>query len=1408
MANAGFGNIGMTHTSPDPEFMQLQASDHPGVVMVSAVLTGNNYFAWSRAVRRALTAKMKLDFVDGTAVRPPGNTDDFKRWNRIDSMVTTWILNCMTKELAESFMYVSSSRELWLELEARFGESNSPMVYQLQREIGQVTQGNMSITEYYTKLKRLWDELTCLAPVPRCICTGCSCDINKAMAEMTASNQLIQFLVGLNTVYDQARSQILLLEPLPSVTKAYSMLIRMEKQMQMNMSGLEMNSGTAFQVKTQSFKKKTMVDKRHLFCDHCQRTGHSKDTCFKIHGVPDWYKEMTDQRRKTGGRGRGFVAAATTEQGVTKTEGICNISDIVRTEMKRLIHDEIPLDPLKVNFAQLDDFAGTSMNSTCVIFGSWIIDSGATSHICGDIRLFQSFTAPTHSLTIHLPNGQTQVVSHVGSVTISPDITLTNVLHIPTFSVNLLSVRQLCQAMPVEFRFLKSHCILQDLRNKRVMATGDLIGNLYVLSSSFSVPAKNDCNLGSYAAVTTNNGDVWHKRLGHLSKSSMRHIASLPQLEFADIPCEICPLAKMHQLPFTSSSIHSSSPFALVHADIWGPYKEPTNSGCHYFLTIVDDFSRSTWTFFIRYKSQCLEMFQNFCKLVSTQFNKRVKSLQTDNGSEFLSSQFQSFLRDSGIIHQRSCAYTPQQNGVVERKHRSLLNIARSIMFQSSFPRRFWGEAILSATYLINRFPTAILGWKSPYEILYNKAPTYAHLKTIGCLCFAVKPTPYQSKFDKRASRCVLLGYSPGQKGYKLLELDSNFVFVSRNVIFHEGIFPFAQSSPATTSIPLPTIPLDADIDVDSSSPPIHFPPVTTRSSPSSDRDCPSSSPVPVRRSQRTHTRPAWLSDFVCHLTTDSSLPTIINFSSTFLDFVASLSVLQEPRNYKEASSISQWVDAMDKELQALESNHTWDVVPLPPDKRPIGCRWVYKIKLRDDGSIERYKARLVAKGYTQVKGVDYVERFSPVAKAVTVRLFIAIATAFKWPLHQIDINNAFLHGNLDEEIFMDAPEGYYVKPGHVCLLRRSLYGLKQASRQWNLEFSRNLIAFGFKQSEHDHCLFLKPLDSGFIGLLVYVDDVLIMAPTDALISQVKIHLDKLFTIKDLGCARYFLGLQIARSEDGTSLTQSKYISDIVADCGLLHAKSAATPLPPGIKLHATGDNFLDDPEPFRRLVGRLLYLCFTRPDISHGVQQLSQFLQRPCHSHWLAATHLVRYLKGSSSKGLFFPASNSLQLTSYCDADWAACPDTRRSLSGFCIFLGPALISWKTKKRCTVSRSSAEAEYRSMAAATCELKWISFLLRDFGISLDGPIPFHCDNQAALHIMANPVFHERTKHLDIDCHIVRNCYKEGFLDPIFVRSKKQLADLFTKSLSPSLFYSLVCKLGLFFGCPSPTCGGC
>ncbi|KAJ8750308.1 hypothetical protein K2173_014223 [Erythroxylum novogranatense] len=250
--------------------------------------------------------------------------------------------------------------------------------------------------------------------------------------------------------------------------------------------------------------------------------------------------------------------------------------------------------------------------------------------------------------------------------------------------------------------------------------------------------------------------------------------------------------------------------------------------------------------------------------------------------------------------------------------------------------------------------------------------------------------------------------------------------------------------------------------------------------------------------------------------------------------------------------------------------------------------------------------------------------------------------------------------------------------------------------------------------------------------------------------------------------------------------------------------KPASTPLQKGLILAASDGSLLDDPQPYRQLVGRLLYLGYTRPDITFAIHQLSQFVQAPTVIHWQAALHVLRYLKGCPSLGLFYPTGNSFVLQAYCDADWGACRDTRRSVSGFCIFLGSSLVSWKSKKQATVSKSSAEAEYRSISSVVCELLWISYILQDFQIPVVLPISLRCDNQTALHIAANPVFHERTKHLDIDCHIVRERLKLGFLSLLHTSSSTQLADIFTKSLSAPLFHAFLVKLGLRDFLQAPT----
>jgi hypothetical protein len=736
----------------------------------------------------------------------------------------------------------------------------------------------------------------------------------------------------------------------------------------------------------------------------------------------------------------------------------------------------------------------------------------------------------------------------------------------------------------------------------------------------------------------------------------------------------------------------------------------------------------------------------------------------------------------------------------------------------------------LTATYLINKITSPSLGNKSPHELLFNSPPEYHHLRVFGCLCYAQTLRSSRDKFSPRASKCIFLGYPFGHKAYRVYDLTTKKIFISRDVIFVENVFPFQHHSPSPNApvIPLPSMDLSlpmrnpstpttstsifAPNSADPSDSP--HPPTLPASLPTPHAPSPTPPPIPARPT-RTISRPTYLKDFICAPLPNKSITTsphqhsagMVHSLSHFLSydrfhpkhlaFLSALSHHKDPINYAQAVQHSHWRDAMASEIQALEANHTWTLQTLPFGKRPIGCKWVFKTKLRADGSIERYKARLMAKGYTQIEGLDYHDTFAPVAKLATVRCVLAVAAARHWSLHQLDVHNAFLHGDLDEEVYMTLPPGFCKKgENRVCRLNKSLYGLKQASRNWFSKFSSVLIAAGFHQSPADHSLFTKSQGSSFTIVLVYVDDILVAGNNLDSIGKLKDFLAQKFRIKDLGTLKYFLALEVARSPTGIFLNQRKYAMDILNDSGHLGARPATFPMEQNLKLTNEEGTVLSDPSPYRRLVGRLIYLTITRPDIVYSVNILSQFMHQPRQPHYDAAIRVLRYIKSSPGKGIFFPAECDFQVYGYSDSDWASCPTTRRSTTGYFTTLGNSPLSWRTKKQNTISRSSAEAEYRAMAATTCELLWLKMLLQSLGVPHSQPMKLFCDNQAALHIAANPVFHERMKHIDIDCHLVREKLCAKIISTAHIPTSHQLADIFTKALGRDNFLSFLSKLGI------------
>ena len=365
-----------------------------------------------------------------------------------------------------------------------------------------------------------------------------------------------------------------------------------------------------------------------------------------------------------------------------------------------------------------------------------------------------------------MPNKQTILVNQIGTVHLTPVLSLHNVLFVPTFTCNLLSVSKLTHDNECTVRFTQSLCQFQD-QNQVTLATGVERGGLYFFKqpqasqasdSDFQLASTSQtavCSTAVSHQVSTTDSKLWHLRMGHAPNSVLKHIPCIGTLQSCNNDCPLCPISKQTMLQFPKhSESHASSLFDLIHMDVWGPYHVPTTQGCNYFLTIVDDCSRATWTFLITSKQHVFQKFQAFHKFVQTKFTTSIKMIRTDHGSEFLNTTFASYLHQFGIEHQKSCTYIPQQNARVERKHKHLLELTRALRFQAGIPLKYWGECLLAATYLINILPTPVLNYKSPFEILYKQLPDYLDVKSFGFLCYS--STHSDDKLAPRAIQCIL----------------------------------------------------------------------------------------------------------------------------------------------------------------------------------------------------------------------------------------------------------------------------------------------------------------------------------------------------------------------------------------------------------------------------------------------------------------------------------------------------------------------------------------------------------------------------------------------------------------------------------------------------------------------------
>lgn len=1467
-------------------------SNHTSLQITTHKLNGKNFLKWSRSVLMVVRGKGKLGYLDGKIPMPKETDPSYPEWEAQNSMVMAWLIHSMEDNIADTYILFPTAKRIWDAVTLAYSDlKNSSQVFELRNRAKNLRQGENDVTQYYNELTKLWQELDLFR-----VLQWKDPDDAILYRRMVEDDRVYDFLAGLNKELDDVRGRLLGLKPLPVIEEVFAE-VRREESRRRVMLGTSTDPGDASALATRGPANRGDSKEYKKWCDHCEKPYHTRETCWKIHGKPtNW-----TPKKSRGREGKSLQVESEHEPGGVLGGGFSK--DQIEQLRKMLAIPQASSTSLMAQKGTLlTAFGGLTKQGE-----PWIIDSGATDHMTGCEKLFSSYNPSPGNHKVRVADGSLSVVAGTGTIKISSNITLKAVLHVPNLSCNLLSISKITKDLDCVINFSASTCVFQDRTSGRRIGSAKEVDGLYHFEDDFFVRSQVQVAVGSSPLSRTERIMLLHCRLGHPSFSYLKHLFPSLFKNHDLFQCEICQLAKHNRIFLPSQPYRASKPFSLIHSDIWGPSRVCSLTNKRWFITFTDDHTRVCWVYLLKGKAEVGSVFQNFYSLIKTQYNESIKILRTDNGTEYFTTVLADFLIKNGIIHQSSCVGTPKQNGVSERKNRHLLEVARSLLFQSNVPKCFWGDAILTACYLINRMPSRVLNFQTPLNRLFESYPesrssSMLDLKVFGCSAFVHNLDPHRSKFDPRSHKCVFLGYSTTQKGYRCYSIEKKKYFVSPDVTFFENepffikkslqgerqsedIFkeksqnsvphynpesweyfwdpslpqnllktdsiakntnlPISQSSDFLSPRGNPPTNLDSQQNLNlssSSHPDILNPSSADMNSPSQNQD--GSVPTPTieehivaeggkllpydltysrkknpKGSEKPDTSQCQESEPKSGTNTnvsDLDLPIAVrkgvrsctshpisNFvaydhlSSSIQALVSNLASVEVPKNIQEAWEIQNWRDAIMEEMRALEKNRTWDVVQKPKEKEPVGCKWVFTIKYKANGSIERYKARLVAKGYTQTYGVDYQETFAPVAKINTVRVLLSLAANLDWPLQQLDVKNAFLNGDLEEEVYMELPPGFdgEKKNGKVCRLRKSLYGLKQSPRAWFDRFAKAIRRQEYQQAQADHTLFYRHKNGKTTILIVYVDDIILTGDDIMEMDRLKKALTLEFEMKDLGNLRYFLGMEIARSKSGISVSQRKYVLDLLKETGMLGCKPAETPIDPNVKFDRTSN--LVDRGRYQRLVGKLIYLSHTRPDIAFAVSRVSQYMHSPTEEHLEAVFRVLRYLKGTPGRGLYFKKNEGRNIEAYTDADWAGAIEDRRSTSGYCTFVWGNLVTWRSKKQTVVARSSAEAELRAVAHGICEVLWLKILLEELKAKLEFPLKIYCDNKAAINISHNPVHHDRTKHVEVDRHFIKEKIEDGTVCMTYVPTSRQAADILTKGISRPLFEKLIDKLGMF-----------
>ncbi|EMG45193.1 Polyprotein, partial [Candida maltosa Xu316] len=1067
-------------------------------------------------------------------------------------------------------------------------------------------------------------------------------------------------------------------------------------------------------------------------------------------------------------------------------------------------------------------------NSTSLFF-----DTGATAHIINNLQLLHEYQPINHEKYVITANRTKVPILGTGMIKLKTKkgiISLPNCFFCPNIHMNLLSPKSLVTNKH-ELKLNKDglHHSNMGLIGKFSKADGGLIKcilpTLNVSPSESEVANLLQVSLQSNEvlhptinAVTIEN---FHSAVGHPSPTTTRSMMKTFDIKCSDdgsncIPCKlgkaVIKSPKISPLP----SPPSTQPLELIFADLHGPTTMIGLRDERYFLAIEDDFTKFRFVVPIQSKRDTIQHIISFVeeseKFFLNRGNFKVKNFRSDNGGEFRNNILASYFTKKSINHQTINAHIHHENGSIERLIRTIKTIATVILNESNLPATFWPMAVSFSAFVSNRRPSKAINGKIPYEMWTKSKVNPKIFKPFGCKAYATIPIGKPS-FSPQAIECILVGFASNKKSYILYDPNANKLFYSSQVRFQTNVFPassiqFPQPlrippritgitpsllpnstiSIPPTNIEKATTYIESNVETVNHVADVHAAHLHSLTLPSQHGEEEIYTVVlstQIQQSKKIKTNNG-VGNKINELDhTDS--PVLLNEANTVIPIVES----NTPKSYNQAMKSDQcekWKEAMDKEYGSILSNKTWKLVPPPNNAQIINTKWVYTIKPNNT-----YKARLVCLGNQQKEGVNFAEIFAPVIRSESIKLLFALAAKTGRIVHSIDISTAFLNADISEDVFISQPQGYVVKgkESMVCKLQKSLYGLRQSPLLWNKTLDRIVQSEGFTRLGGDLGIYTNENNQTYLG--IYVDDIIIISKDETKINEVKEMFRRHFKITDNGRTSKFLGINVYQSSGQIKLGLADYIKNMIKDFQFTKSEvnPIATPAETSYDLFKQDDktDYSCDATKYRSLVGKLLFAASTvRFDISYAVGVLSRFMKDPKEKHMKAAIRVVRYLNGTFDYGLCYSKVGELQV--YADSDWASIPSDRKSITGYIVTYAGAPISWKSKKQPTVALSTMESEFMALTAAIKETMWLLQLFENFDVIVRLPITIYEDNTSCQKLAQNPVFHDRSKHIDLKYKFTKQHIEEGRIKIESIKSENNVADIMTKPLPKHLFKTL------------------